>query len=282
MLSRVPEQPIGAGFNAYSALFIDEASRAAGSRFGGIRFYRLGEGATIDKSKPTFRRKEIRPYKIAAIVYLTDELIQDAAALEGHVNRLYPLEASYMMENELFNGTGAGESMGILNAAATISVAKETGQAANTVVFNNISKMWARMWAPARANAAWFIDQSIEPQLDTMAVPVGTGGVPVYLPAGGLSGSPFSVLKGRPVIPVEYTAALGTVGDICLVDFGEYLGVSKGGMRTDSSIHVQFLTDEMVLRFITRYAAEPTWDKALTPRSGGDTLSPYVTLATRA
>ena len=282
VLSRVPEQVIGPNANAYSALFIEETSRAAGSRYGGIRFYRIGEGATITRSAPKFRRKEIKAHKIAAICVVTDEQIQDSVQLESHLMRLFPQECSYALENEMFNGSGVGESMGILNAAATVSVAKETGQAAATVVFNNISKMWARMWAPARANAAWFINQSTEPQLDVMAVPVGTGGVPVYLPAGGLAGSPFATLKGRPVIPVEYTAALGTVGDICLVNFGEYIGVSKGGLKTDSSMHVYFTTDEMALRFVLRYTAEPTWDAALTPRDGGNTLSPYVTVATRA
>lgn len=281
VLARVQDQPVGEGFNSYSALYVDETSRATGSRWGGIQFYRLGEGGTITASRPKFRRKEIKPEKIAALCYLTDELVQDARALEGHVNRLFPLEAKFMLENELFNGAGAGEGMGVLNAAATISVAKETGQAANTIVTKNLSKMWARLLPSSESKAVWYIDKSVTPQLDELFVAAGTGGVDPRIVSYSPDGAVMRI-KGAPVEAVEYCATLGTVGDILLVDFSEYLGVSKGGLRTDSSIHVQFTTDEMALRFIMRYLAEPTLTSAITPRSGGNTLSAYVSLATRA
>lgn len=282
VLSQVPEQPIGDNANAYSALLIRETSRATGSRYGGLRVYRTGEGATITPSRPEFDRKEIKPYKVAALCYLTDELVTDATALQGHVTRLFPMEASFVMESELFSGTGAGQSMGVLNATATVSQAKESGQAAATIVTKNISKMWARCWAGARSKAVWYADQSIEPELDALYIPVGTGGlkpenVITYDQNGQMR------IKGRPVVWVEYASALGTVGDIVLADFSQYLGVSKGQMRTDSSIHVAFVTGEMALRFTWRYAAEPLWRSALTPANGGsNTLSPFVTLATRS
>ena len=87
---------------------------------------------------------------------------------------------------------------------------------------------------------------------------------------------------GRPVEFVEYCSSLGTVGDLALVDFSQYLGVSKGQMRSDSSIHVAFTTDETALRFVWRWAAEPLWRSALTPANGSNTQSPYITLATRS
>ena len=281
VLARVQDQPVGEGYNSYSALYIDETSRATGSRWGGIQFYRLGEGGTITAARPKFRRKETKPEKIAALCYLTDELVQDAKALEGHVNRLFPLEAKFMLENELFNGAGAGEGTGVLNAAATISIAKETGQAANTIVTKNLSKMWARLLPSSEAKAVWYIDKSVTPQLDELFVAAGTGGVDPRIVSYSPDGAVMRI-KGAPVETVEYCAALGTVGDIVLVDFNEYIGVSKGGLRTDSSIHVQFTTDEMVLRFIMRYLAEPTMTSAITPRNGGNTLSAYISLATRA
>lgn len=281
VLSRIPDQPISPNANAYSALLIKETSRATGSRYGGLRVYRVGEGGTITASRPEFERKEIRPYKLAALCYLTDELAADVTALEGHINRLFPLEASFVMEDELFNGTGAGQSMGVLSAPATVSVAKETGQAAASVVAANISKMWARAWGPSRANGVWFYNQDIEPQLDGLFIPAGTAGITpnhvvTYNDAGAIR------IKGRTAIPVEYCSTLGTVGDLVFADFSQYLGVRKGEMQTASSIHVAFTTDEMALRFTWRFAAEPLWRSALTPKNGTNTVSPFVTLATRA
>src|SRR3990167_8807947 len=73
----------------------------------------------------------------------------------------------------------------------------------------------------ARANAVWLIDQSIETSLDDLYIPTGASSLPpthiiTYGPTGELR------IKGRPVIPVEYCSALGTVGDIILADLSEY------------------------------------------------------------
>lgn len=282
IMSRTAKQPIGPNYNAYSALLLDESSRADGSRSGGVQMYWLNEGGTYTASRPKFRRVELKLEKLIGLVYATDENLQDAAQLEGIIAREFPKEFDFKAEDAIINGTGAGMPLGILSSAATVSVAKETGQTAATVVFANIVKMWARMYAPSRANAAWLINQDIEPQLMQLSLPVGTGGLPAYMPANGLSERPFATLMGRPVIPVEYCATLGTVGDIILADLSQYLVVNKGGLDVASSIHVQFLTGEQAFRFTSRLNGAPLWHAALTPKNGTNTLSPFVTLATRA
>jgi HK97 family phage major capsid protein len=120
------------------------------------------------------------------------------------------------------------------------------------------------------------------PQLTQMAMVIGTGGVPVYMPASGISGQTYGTLFGRPVVPVEYCSTLGTVGDIILADFSQYVLADKGGVESASSAHVAFLTDEMVFRITYRVDGQPMWHSALTPFKGSNTLSPFITLATRA
>ena len=121
-----------------------------------------------------------------------------------------------------------------------------------------------------------------EPQLFALNAPVGTGGQLVYMPPGGLSASPYSTLMGRPVLPVEYCCTLGTTGDIALCDFSQYLLATKGGMQSAVSIHVRFIYDETVIRFVWRVDGQPSWAAALTPFQGTNTQSPFVVLATRA
>jgi hypothetical protein len=48
------------------------------------------------------------------------------------------------------------------------------------------------------------------------------------------------------------------------------------------SVHVAFLTDESIFRFIYRVDGQPIWNAALTPFKGSNTLSPFVVLAARA
>ena len=91
-----------------------------------------------------------------------------------------------------------------------------------------------------------FTTVTLEAQLFSMSLAVGTGGVPVFMPAGGAAGQPFSTLFGRPIVASEYGATLGTVGDIMLIDPTQYTLIDKGGIQTATSIHVRFVYDESV------------------------------------
>jgi HK97 family phage major capsid protein len=282
LASRCRMIPISANANGLKINAVDESSRANGSRWGGVQAYWENEADQTTGTKPKFRQMELSLKKLMGLCYATDELLTDAAALEAVISKAFAEEFGFKVDDAIINGTGAGQPMGILNSGSLVSVAKETGQAAATVVFENIVKMWSRLWARSRQNAIWLINQDIEPQLFGMSLNVGTGGVPVYLPAGGLSQAPYGSLFGRPVIPIEQTATLGTVGDIMLTDLSQYLLIDKGGINTASSIHVRFLYDENVFRFIYRVDGQPVWNKPITPFKGSNTQSPFVALAARA
>jgi len=282
LFSRIPRFALGGNSNSIKMPAIDETSRADGSRWGGVQAYWVAEGGTVTATKPAFQRISLELNKLMATSYATSEQLDDTPVIGGLVERGFAEEMGFKLDDACINGTGVGQPLGILNAAATVSVAKETGQAAATIVAENVIKIWSRLSARSRGNAVWYISQDIEPQLFTMALSVGTGGVPVYMPANGLSGSPYGTLFGRPVVPIEQCATLGTVGDIILADLTQYWAIDKGGVNQASSIHVQFLTDETAFRATYRADYRPMWTSALTPFNAGSTVSPFVTLATRA
>ena len=120
----------------------------------------------------------------------------------------------------------------------------------------------------------------------TLTIPIGTAGVLAQLyqfPGGPMNyASPYGTILGRPAIPIEQCAAIGTEGDIILFDPSQYIIGDKGGMNAASSIHVQFVTDQTAFRWIYRVNGEPIWHSPLTPYKGSSTLSPYVVLATRS
>lgn len=279
---RVRTIPIGPDSDGLKLPAINETSRATGSRWGGIQMYWGAENDAATAKKPSFRTMELELKDLIGLAYVSNRLLRDASAVESVFMQGFSEETVFMLEDALINGTGAGVPLGVMNSPAIVSVAKETGQAAATVVFENIQKMWSRLWARSRANAVWLINQDVEPQLNSMALAVGTGGVPVYLPPGGLSQSPLATLMGRPVLPVEYCATLGTTGDILLVDWSQVVAIEKDMMQADSSIHVRFTTNENTFRFIYRYDAQPVWNSALTPFRGSATKSPYIKLDTRS
>ena len=66
-----------------------------------------------------------------------------------------------------------------------------------------------------------------------------------------------------------------------LADIVLYVLFDMGGVKAASSIHVRFLYDENVFRFIYREDGKPIWNKPLAPYKGKATVSPFVTLDKR-
>lgn len=260
-----------------------ETSRATGSRYGGVQGYWIAEADQITKSKPTFRQMKLEPSQLAVLVYATEKLLKNSAvALDQYLTRAATEEISFLVGDSIVNGTGVGKPKGILASAARVAVAKETGQTAATIVYANIVKMWSRLHARSRAGAVWYVNQDIEPQLALLTMPVGTGGVPVYLPPGGASASPFATLFGRPIIPIEYCPTLGTEGDIILADLKAYASGTQGGVESAMSMHLRFDYAEMAFRFMFAVDGQPWLAAPITPFKGSNTTSPFVTLASRA
>jgi HK97 family phage major capsid protein len=261
---------------------VNETSRADGSRWGGVLAYWKAEAAAKTPTRPAFRQIDLDLKKLVGLCYATDELLQDSNALEAVMMQAFSEEFGFKLDDAILNGTGAGQPQGILGSGALVSVAIETGQPADSLQPENIIKMWSRCYARSRLNAIWLINQDIEPQLFTLGIAIGTGGSSVYMPPSGLSGQPYGTLFGRPVIPIEQCATLGDKGDIILFDPQEYVLADKGGMQSAQSIHVMFVYDESVFRFVYRVDGQPIWAAPLIPYKGAaNTQSPYVTLDAR-
>lgn len=162
-------------------------------------------------------------------------------------------------------------------------MSKEAGQAATTILAENIINMYSRRFASQTNNYAWFYNQDIEPQLYTMSLAVGTGGAPIYMPPGGISEVPYGRLMGLPAMAIEQCSTLGTAGDIILANFQNgYVLAEKGGIQADMSIHVRFVYDESCFRFVLRVDGQPVRASALTPYKGSNEQSHFITIETRS
>lgn len=277
VLKRVDTTEISANSDRLTVNMVDETSRANGSRWGGVQTYWGAEADTATAKKPKFRQTELILKDIIGLAYVTDRLLMDAQALQAIYTKAFGEEFTFVMEDGVFNGTGAGQMLGILNSNAKVAVTRTTS---SHIKYEDIVNMYSRLWARSRMNAAWFINQDIEPDLHTMSLAVGTAGVPVYMPAGGAAGLPYATLYGKPVIATEYNATLGTVGDIVLADLSQYAMIRKGGLVSDSSIHVRFIYNESTFRWIYRTDGQPKWTVPVTPAKGSNTKSPFVVCAT--
>ena len=276
---------------------LEQTSRTDGNRNGGLLAYWTAEAADYTASKMKYKQSQTDLHKLTGLCYATEEMLEDLPAMSSYISQNFADEFSFKIDDAILNGTGDGMPLGILAQGdsdakknkALITIAKESGQAAATVVLNNILKMFNAMPASNRANAKWYINQDLEIVLMQLLMETGsisgqsTGsfGVPLYVPAGGLASAPNGMLLGRPIVPVEQCAALGTAGDIVLADMSQYRWIDKGGINAETSVHVRFVQDEQAFKFTYRCGGRPIWSNPITAFKGTTERSPYIALADR-
>lgn len=245
---------------------------------GGLTVTRRPETVAGTSSRMEMEQIEYQATSLFGLAYATEEILRDspisfAALLEAGFRD----EFAATLVNERLNGTGAGEFEGVIATPCAVSIAKETGQVAATIVTQNLLKMMARCWRYGQA--VWYANQTCIPQLALLTINVGTGGVPVYMPS--LREGMPNMLLGRPIFFGEFAKAVGTVGDIVLGNWSQFLEGTYEPIQGASSVHVRFVNHEQTFKFWMRNCGRPWWRAALTPKNGS-TLSPFVTLATRS
>jgi HK97 family phage major capsid protein len=279
ILQRCSEMPITApNSNGIKFPQFSESSRANGSRLGGVSATWVNEATTATASRPKVALTELKIHKLLAAIYATDELTRDAASLETFVRAAFAQEMSFVLETCVIGGSGTNQPLGILNSNALIKVAKDNAQTPATISGANVVSALSRLWAPSRKTAVWVVNQELLTQL--MGLTVASGGSERRLYHFAEEGESYDRLAGVPIIPVEHCPVAGTPGDLLLADFSRYL-IAQRESRAAVSVHVNFLSDENIFRFVMRIDGQPIDAWPITPLNGTNTTSPFVAIDTR-
>lgn len=278
ILPRVDSYEVTDGANSVKWVDIDETSVAT-TVFGGVQVYWAAEAAQVAATKPKLMERELKLEKLMGLAYATYELEADSSFVNELYTRAFQLAIRRELEGTIVSGNGVGKPLGFLSGNSLVTIAKENGQAAATILWENLSKMYHRAPDKAAPGLVWLAHPDAHEQFDFLSFPVGVGGVPVYLPAS--AAGTIDTLRGKPIVESDHCSALGTVGDINLADLSQYMLAYKGGVDAATSMHVQFLTAENCFRFIFRANGMPKKSTALTIKNSTKQRSPFVTLATR-
>ena len=274
ILPKTQRRELSGNSNSIEIYGVDESSRAAGSRNGGVVVYTKSELEQYTESKASFNSIEVKVNKLTGLLYLSDEIMEDASFLEGEVSDLFQKEFAFKVQDLMFRGSGAGEPMGFKNSPCLVTQAKVTSQTADTVVAANISAMKVR----AVGNAEFYANRDIIPQLDGLFKTSGDNDSKLFTQTSINTG----ILDGIPITFIEQADTLGDLGDINLIDWGSYITATKGGIKKAESMHLKFDYGQKAIRWTLRFDGQPRWKSALTPYKGSATISPFVTLAARA
>lgn len=258
---------------------VDDTSHVS-SVFGGIIGYWTPEGGGLTESEPTFGQIWLESNKLTTLSYVNNELLTDSgASFEAFANQAFPEALAFYEDDAFLNGSGVGQPKGVLNSAAVIAVSRTTS---SKVKFADLVNMYARCLPSSLARAVWVISPDVLPQLLQLSF-TGAGGTdvapPLWLPGMQAFGAPNMSLLGRPVIISEKVPALGAKSDVSLIDFGHYMIGDRMHMTASSSPHYKFATDQTAFKIVARVDGRADLNSAITPKNGGSTLSPFVTLA---
>ena len=243
----------------------------------GVRAYWQGEASQAQATKPVFGLTQLRLKKLMALVPVSDEMLDDGAALASYLPKKIGASIQWKANEAILFGTGGGLPAGAMNSGAVVTVAKDSGQATNTLTALNLANMIARLPEGSFPNAVWIINNDVLPALFTLML----GTIPMYLPAC-IKGSPYGTLLGRPIMVSQHANTFSTQGDVMLADFSYYQSLSKvGGPQTATSMHLYFDADATAFRTTFRMDGQSKLAAAISPAKGTAKLSPFVQLGAR-
>ena len=280
LLNRLDRYTCSSAANAMRWLSADETD-VRKTVLGGVQMYWASEGATVAASKPQFRELKMDLEKMMGFAYCTDEMLTDAAFMTGFFGTAFTLAADRLLTESVISGDGVGKPLGILNSKAIITVDKESTQAAGTFLGANAIKMQARAMPRNRDRLVWLMHPDAEELLPYLSIQSGEAAKFLWNPEGGLGNFDTQRVLNKPVLFEDSCSALGSKGDINLVDPMYYILLTKGTAKQDWSVHVEFLTDQNCFRMVYRCNGAPKIEKPLTIKNSAKTRSPFVTLAAR-
>ncbi len=237
--------------------------------YGGVVMYKISEASTLTKSSLVLKEVSLEPQGIGGYMQVTDKLLRNWQAAGPLLQAQMRKALIGFKDTQFYGGNGIGGPLGILNAPARIDVSRGT---ASTIVTADINNMIARI--KMGGSFLWIASQTILPQLLTLR---DTGSFNLFqmdyskpIPAS---------LLGIPVMFNDRSVALGTRGDLVLVDLGYYLIKQGSGPFVAASEHVNFLSNQTVIKITENVDGKP-WLSAPLPLEGStsNTVSPFVVL----
>lgn len=233
----------------------------------------LAEAGTFTQRKPVQRQVTATLQKVGALVPITDELLQDAPAIESYLTRKVGQAIASKVNEALITGNGTGKPLGLSGAPGIVTQAKSGA----TLAAKDLMNMLTRIPPESVGSALWIVHSSFLPETWSLAI----SNQPVYV--NDLRVSPYGALLGRPVFVSEYCSSYNTLGDVYLFSPDGYLAAMKGaGIRTDVSIHFFFDQAVQAFRSYMRIGGTPLASAAIARKNGSLTLSHIINLQVRS
>jgi len=238
--------------------------------YGGIVVEKCKEGGT--KNATDFQLKEfsLTPHEVAGYIVATDKLLRNWPGSSATIGNLMRKAIIGWEDTQFYNGNGVAGPHGLINSGAVINYARAT---ASTIAIADIQGMVTRF--TGGPNGVWIGSPTIKTQLMTLT----DGTNYVWATGGNVAGPTPPSLYGYPIMYTQRAPALGSTGDLALVDPSYYVIKDGSGPYVTASEHVYFTSNKTVIKIFWNVDGDSWLDEPI-PLEGStsNTVSPFIIL----
>ncbi len=207
-----------------------------------LQVFWTAENAAKSTTTARFASQTLTAYKMAAILYSSDELIEDSTEVDvvAFIINLFAEAIALEEEHVIWTGNGTTQPQGI--NTATVASIVGTGNA-----YNDVTSLFYLLPRKYRVNAAFFANdtvlKSIEMVKDTTGRPIFNAGTET-IPA---------TLKGKPIVSSDWAPdRVLYFGDL---KRGYFLGDRKRiTAKVSNDTETAFTKDQTAIRVVARIA----------------------------
>lgn len=248
---------------------LDQTGAAPGNIFGGVQVQWIGEGGSKPETDVALKSITLEPKEVAGTIVVTDKMLRNWAASSAFIEGLLRGAVTQAEDYAFLRGDGVGKPLGAINSGAMFYVARA---GANQVTYLDLVNMVSHLLMRGGTSPVWSMPQGALPQIATLRDPEGRY---IWKPDArdGFAGT----LLGYPVRWNNRSPALGSKGDITLVDWSQYLIKDGSGPFVAASEHVLFRQNKTVIKIFWNVDGKP-WLTAPIVEENGWSVSPFVGL----
>lgn len=242
--------------------------------FGGLLMQWTQEQATRPETEPTFRQVQLRAWDLTGYLLESNTLYQDGGAgLETFLREIFARSIAWYEDYAYLRGDGVGKPLGIVNSAGSKTVTRQTS---SQFTQQDAYKMSQALLPSSWARAIWIVSVSVWEWL----VKLGSTQWQLNQPIGEGEGRAHFILNGQFGFISEKLPAVGTQGDVVLIDPKLYVIGDRGAVEIATSFDepTAFLKNQCVWRVTYRGDGQPWFSKTITLQDASTTVSPHVVL----
>lgn len=177
----------------------------------------VGEGAAIPESSTTFGQKALGAHKLATMLKVSEELLNDSAFdLESYISDAFGRAVSELEDSAFVSGAAnsTDKPIGLLPSIATdgITTSEKTG----VVSFDDLISVYFSLKAPYRQNATWIMNDTTVSAIRKLK---DSNGNYIWQPST-VAGTPDMILA-RPYVTSDYAPAFSGTDTGAAIGFGD-------------------------------------------------------------